>query len=168
VGVTSELLNLAGEYAVASQLTRRGHYAQLTFGNRKRTDILVDSAGGSLFRVEVKAKQGKEWLRVHAPRAGDFVILVDFQNKARRQPPDFYILNFSDWKGLVTAYKTANPDIEIDADYCVAWPDGWKGLNLTAEWVKQYEGGWDKLPGSSGHGTDEPYALEASDQQPTH
>ena len=41
-----ETLGLAAEFAVASELCRRGIYAQLTLGNRKRTDLLVDVEGG--------------------------------------------------------------------------------------------------------------------------
>ena len=49
-------LSLAGEYAVASELCRRGIYAQLTLGTRKKTDILADT-GTTMFKIEVKAKQ---------------------------------------------------------------------------------------------------------------
>jgi hypothetical protein len=146
--IPAELLNLAGEYAVASQLARLCHYAQLTFGNRKRTDILVDAANGTLFRVEVKAKQDREWLRVQAPRQGDFIILVDFQRKAREEPPEFYVLDFHDWVALVEAYRQRRPQIQVDELYCVRHPDGWVGLNLTVEWVRQHRSAWSKLPGT--------------------
>jgi hypothetical protein len=150
--VTRELFNIAGEYAVASQLARRGHYAQLTFGNRKRTDILVDSANESLCRIEVKAKQDREWPGVQAPRDGDFIILVDFQNKAIEQSPDFYILDFSDWKILVDTCKPLYPTMKVDPKtYCVTWcqPDNWRGLNPQVEDVKQHLEQWTKLPGAT-------------------
>ena len=41
--IPKDKLSLAGEYAVASELCRRGIYAQLTLGTRKRTDLLVDT-----------------------------------------------------------------------------------------------------------------------------
>lgn len=145
--IPPELLNLAGEYAVASQLCRLRHYAQLTFGNRKRVDIIVDAATGTLFRVEVKAKQDKEWLRVQAPRQGDFIILVDFQQMASEEPPGFYILNFSDWVSLVEAYREYDPQIQVDEGYCVRHPSGWEGLNLTLEWVREHHNAWAKLTG---------------------
>jgi hypothetical protein len=34
---SKELVGLAGEYAVASELCRRGYYSQLTLGNHKKT-----------------------------------------------------------------------------------------------------------------------------------
>ena len=54
-------LSLAAEYAVASELCRRGFYTQLTLANLKRTDLLVLAEDGNVARVEVKAKQGKKW-----------------------------------------------------------------------------------------------------------
>lgn len=54
--ISRENLSLAGEFAVASELCKRGIYAQLTLGNRKRTDLLVDN-GETLMRVEVKANK---------------------------------------------------------------------------------------------------------------
>lgn len=39
--LSKELLGLAGEYAVASELCKRGMYAQLTLGSHKHTDILI-------------------------------------------------------------------------------------------------------------------------------
>ena len=146
--IPADLLSLAGEYAVASQLTRMRHYAQLTFGNRKRTDILVDAANGSLFRVEVKSKQNREWPRVQAPVDGDFVVLVDFCDKSESELPDFYILNYKDWVALVEAYRAHHPKIHVDEAYCVRHPDGWTGLNVKVEWVKEHRGKWKKMPGT--------------------
>ncbi len=40
-GMKRENVNMAGEYAVASELCRRNLYAQVTLGKQKRTDILV-------------------------------------------------------------------------------------------------------------------------------
>jgi hypothetical protein len=59
--IAKETLGLAGEFAVASELCKRGIYAQLTLGNRKSTDLLVDVEDGGMVRVQVKSKQGNEW-----------------------------------------------------------------------------------------------------------
>lgn len=58
-----ETIGLAAEYAVAFELCRRGFYAQLTLGNHKKTDIIVEE-NKKLFRVSVKAKTGREWPKV--------------------------------------------------------------------------------------------------------
>jgi hypothetical protein len=148
--LAKEALNLAGEYAVASQLALLGHYPQLTYGNRKRADILVDS-GEKLFRVEVKAKQSDEWPGVQAPRQHDFLILVDFRGKAVESRPDFYVLNFEDWKELVEKTRLHWPKMQVDATtYCVSWKrDSWTGLNPQASDVQQHLERWEKLPKAS-------------------
>lgn len=90
--IAKEALSLAGEFAVASDSCRRGIYAQLTLGNRKRADLLVDS-DKRMIRVQVKAKQGREWPGVRGIYGkGIVLILVDYQNKTHTQRPDFYIL----------------------------------------------------------------------------
>lgn len=58
--ISKDILGLAAEFAVASELCRRNIYAQLTLGFRKRTDILVETERG-MSRIQVKGKQGKEW-----------------------------------------------------------------------------------------------------------
>ncbi|GAH85546.1 unnamed protein product, partial [marine sediment metagenome] len=58
--VAKDILGLAAEFAVASELCRRNIYAQLTLGLRKRTDLLIETERGML-RVQVKGKQAREW-----------------------------------------------------------------------------------------------------------
>ena len=92
---------LAGEYAVASELCRRGCYAQLTLGNHKKTDLLVERKG-KLFCVSVKAKKKSyTWPRVKGIEKGDILVFVDFQKKAADERPDFYILNVGNWVKLI-------------------------------------------------------------------
>src|SRR5262245_26880821 len=99
--LSKEMLGLAGEYAVASELCRRELYSQLTLGNHKRTDILVETAT-RVVRISVKAKQQNEWPAVNGPvRQDDFIVFVDFQNKNPEDKLDYYILNLNDWDQLV-------------------------------------------------------------------
>lgn len=53
--IPKEILDLAGEFAVASELCKRGIYAQLTLGIRKRTDLLVET-DASMLRIQIKSK----------------------------------------------------------------------------------------------------------------
>ena len=60
--IDKALLGLAGEYAVASEICRRCYHAQITFGRRKKTDVVaVNLDNGKVVLIEVKTKQGKEW-----------------------------------------------------------------------------------------------------------
>ena len=70
--LSSELLSLAGEYAVASELCRRGLYSQLTLGHHKRTDILIETEL-KMFRIQVKANR-----RVNGPQSQEFIAQATF------------------------------------------------------------------------------------------
>ena len=82
--IPKDLLALAGEHRVASELCRRGVFATITPGNRKQTDIyVVRDSTRRLLRIEVKASQHGRWVT----RIG--------QRKARKKsdynPPDFWV-----------------------------------------------------------------------------
>ncbi|TSA58313.1 MAG: hypothetical protein D4R39_00910 [Methylophilaceae bacterium] len=99
--INKESVGLAGEYAVASELCKRGFYAQLTLGNHKKTDLIVES-NNKLFRVSVKSKQGSTWPKVTGIWApGDLLVFVDFEGKSNDERPDFYVLGVDQWKSLV-------------------------------------------------------------------
>ena len=74
--IAKQTLGLAGEYAVASELCKRGIYAQLTLGNRKSTDLLLDVEDGGMLRVQVKSKQGNEWPACKGVACGNPEVLV--------------------------------------------------------------------------------------------
>ena len=143
--VTRDVLGLAAEYAVASELCRRGMYAQLTLGNYKRADILVDSATG-MRRVQVKAKQEKEWPGVHGiSKKADCLVLVDFQGKSLDESPDFYILGLRHWKRIIREEQSEIPELRVDQDLRVQYPDGWKGINLTVADVASAKSKWERV-----------------------
>lgn len=59
---SKSLLNLAGEFAVASELNRRRVHAAVTYGASKRADIFaIGNNGGRLVRVEVKCTDKGRW-----------------------------------------------------------------------------------------------------------
>ena len=75
-------LSIAAEYAVASELCRRGIYAQLTLGHQKRTDILVFSESGDMTRIEVKAKRGSDWPNCKGIFGSNaFLVFVDYKHR---------------------------------------------------------------------------------------
>jgi len=145
--IPKETLGLAGEFAVASELCKRGIYAQLTLGNRKSTDLLLDVEDGGMLRVQVKSKQGNEWPACRGVACGkpEALVLVDFQRKTDDQRPDFYILTGEDWKNVIDGtgfipkgWGTMKGDI-------FEYTDGFKGLNVKPEMVRRYAEQWDKI-----------------------
>jgi hypothetical protein len=146
-----ESLGLAAEYAVASELCRRGVYAQLTLGNRKRTDLLVDVEKGKMLRIQVKAKQGREWPAckgVYGPAL--VLVLVDYEKKELKDRPDFYILTPTDWKRFVQVEfvksgKVKNGDVTLDDELVPKYRDGWIGIGLRPEHVLRHKDKWEKV-----------------------
>jgi hypothetical protein len=142
-------LGLAGEYAVASELCRLQVWAQVTLGNYKTVDLLVVGHRRTV-TVQVKSKQGNAWPAVQGPPDLDhFIVLVDFKGKTGARP-DFYVLNHSDWSRVVSKVKQRRPDLKIDEDGRISYPDGWKGLNLTVDLVRRCKDKWEKLTRRAG------------------
>ena len=145
-----DVLGLAAEYAVASELCRRDRYAQLTLGNYKRADLLVDSSADT-YRVQVKAKQGRSWPGVQGiSRESDFLVLVDYYGKSLCEMPDYYVLAFSDWRRIVRAEARRVPSLQIDDNFRVRYVDGWKGINLKPDGVQRFKSAWQKITGEDG------------------
>jgi hypothetical protein len=149
--LSKDLLGLTGEHAVASELCWRGVYAQLTLGNRKKVDLLVD--GETLARIEVKAKQGRVWPSVKGIAPGDnnkFLVLVDFQGKSPGGRPDFYVLASTDWKPFLDKrmkdrVARGKPVGSIDRDHVWVAYSGWRGANISAEQARAFQESWDKI-----------------------
>jgi hypothetical protein len=143
--LTKELLGLAGEYAVASELCRRGLYAQLTLGHHKQTDVLVETEQRVL-RLSIKAKQVNEWPSVSGLyRPDDFLVLVDFEGKAVTDRPDFYVLGLEDWLQMVAEERKREPRILVDDENRITWPDGWRGVNIRVDRVLHAKEQWHKI-----------------------
>jgi len=153
------ILGVAGEFAVAAELCRRGMYAQLTLGHRKRTDLLVESEKRRMFRIEVKTKQGREWPNCRGIAADDsFLVFVDFENKPDTARPDFYILNVHEWQAFVKAeakrYEHKHPgrrvqitkdNVAICLDEVNRYNQPYTGSSVRPEKIKEYQEDWQKL-----------------------
>ena len=154
--LSKELLSLAGEYAVASELCKRSIYAQLALGHHKKTDILVETQY-QMLKIQVKAKQGNEWPSISGLYSDDDLLaLVDFKNKGEKERPDFYILNFADWKIMIKEEKQKYPEVQIDEQFKITYKDGWKGLNVKVSRVTKSKEQWNKITSkiSNNTGTD--------------
>jgi hypothetical protein len=150
-----EYLALAGEYAVASELCRRGIYAQLTLANRKRTDLLVQIRTGRMLNIQVKTKQKKYWVLVKGITGEDIVIVfVDYQNKQYNEMPDYYILNSNDWAKYVKygwlKERVLKGFYRIDEYNCPVHigkdkNENWKGVDIEPDELIKYKDKWDKI-----------------------
>src|ERR1700730_15096454 len=122
----SKNLNLAGEFAVATELCRRDIYAQLTLGNQKSVDLLAMSCERVLLPIEVKSKQIDEWANQRGiPPGAGFLIFVDFAGKKETDRPYFFVLSADDWRALAAKIiedeKKKHPEHEtpyLDENNC--------------------------------------------------
>ena len=150
--IEKETIGLAGEYAVASELCKRGYYAQLTLGHHKKTDLVVED-DEKLFRVSVKSKQGDQWPSVKGIwQKGDLIVLVDFKHKKSDERPDYYVLTVQDWKKVVKKLKRKlRGGAKIDKTNTLYWdpwkgnPKGWKGCAISVKDIQGYKDCWPKV-----------------------
>ena len=148
--VNKSLVGIAGEYAVASELCRRGVYAQLTLGNRKKVDLLLDGEK-EIARVEVKTKQGREWPGVKgiAPEDGlKFLVLVDLHGKGPDEKPEFYVICKDEWRPFLEQKlqdKLKSKAVKIDDQGVPHFSHGWIGTGIKTNEVSQFKNGWDKI-----------------------
>jgi len=153
--ISSEDLSLAGEYAVASELCRRGDYAQLTLGHRKKTDLLVETKAAKLLRIQVKTKQGEAWPLIKGICGNNIILVfVDYENKNLDQRPDFYILNPADWKNFVkhgwVGASISKGEYKLDDQNCPIHIDksgeaNWRGVNIEADEITKHREKWRKI-----------------------
>jgi hypothetical protein len=151
--ISKEHLSLAGEYAVASELCKRGIYAQLTLGTRKKTDLLVDTETVML-RIQVKAKQIDGWTCRGVFGEDIILVLVDYENKQLDQRPDFYILTSNDWENFVKPWLSdyiSEGKVVLDKENCPIWSgkkEGgrpFKGTWVGPANVAQHKECWGKI-----------------------
>jgi len=154
--LSREHLGLAAEFAVASELCRRGFYAQLTLGMHKSTDILIEGDQGML-RVQVKAKSGREWPNCAGISKRDFVlVLVDFAGKGTNERPDFYVLDFSDWIAVankeIELQCSRGREVVMDERNTPIWPkqitkngQPYRGISIKPSQVGIYKENWSKI-----------------------
>lgn len=148
--IAKDILGLAAEFAVASELGRRNIYAQLTLGLRKRTDLLIETERGML-RVQVKGKQAREWPGVKGIYGKDIILVfVDFERKTENERPDFYILTVEDWirlleEKLVSTGKVERGEVKITENNIPIWKDGYKGTGIRPQMISEHKEQWDKI-----------------------
>jgi hypothetical protein len=152
--IERDMLAIAAEFAVASELGRRNIYAQPTFGHLKKTDLLIMSEGGKVLRIEVKGLQGEQWPNCKGiPDRNSVMVLVDFAGKSEKDRPDFYILTLDDWRAFLKRLMIKKPGkrIEIDSENVPVWKTQikggkpYKGTGIKVTEVNQHKEKWEKI-----------------------
>ena len=151
--IDRDMVGLAAEFAVASELGRRNIYAQPTFGHQKRTDLLIFGKSGKLLRVEVKGKQSQQWPNCKGvPDENAILVLVDLAAKDNLVRPDFYVLTCDDWIEFVRKEIRKRPEkkIELDAENVPVWTTEvkggkpYRGIGIEVKDVSQHLERWER------------------------
>jgi hypothetical protein len=127
---------LAGEFLVAGELSRRGYSVSITIGNAKSIDLFASTRDGKTpFMVDAKATRTKtSWpIKPESVNENIFYIFVHLQTSngiKANIPPEYFIVKGNEIKvkGLIRPWKSM-PGIPYGA------------LNKD-----EYKERWDKLP----------------------
>jgi hypothetical protein len=132
----------AAQFAVASELCRRGYQVALTLGNHPTMDLMVVSPKGTPFFVDVKGQYKQNPWPVSPKDKGEelFYVLAfvpdpkDGQNRFTVLSQDEVNAHLA---GNNVKYRARKPERagKDDPMPCVS-----------ADYAKAHEGGWDKLP----------------------
>ena len=152
-------LNLAGEFAVASELNRRRVLSSVTYGASKSADIFALNRDMSrIVRVEVKATQHQKWpigdkaTKLTPSSADVFWVLVMLPGPVDGSPTNaqriahslrFFVLSAEE---LHTAWK--KPTEAYNERYLArhGTPYAKRAVpNVCLQDVEQYEGQWGKI-----------------------
>lgn len=152
-----QMVGLAAEFAVASELYRRDIRARPRLGHQKRTELLIYSEDDELLRIEVKGKQGREWPNCKGIYGSNVVmVLVDFAGKSELERPDFYILAVKDWidfvEGEIHKACAKGKRVELDDRNVPVWLDEvnaqgqpYRGMGIRPEQIQHHKEKWDKI-----------------------
>lgn len=132
-------LSMAGEYAVCSELSKRGWDVSITFGNAKATDIILHLPGGTYRRIEVKTSQ-----------TGRFVtnFFQKYYDKTLNNHPDYWVLVYIDKNGQMHFYILTHEelgDIQMKRNGMTTWEKVNGCDNVLLRDLAVHEDRWDKI-----------------------
>ena len=153
--IPTDLLSLAGEYRVCSELIKRGVFATITYGNRKSVDLyaLGDRKQPAL-KIEVKTNQTSKGDFVtgitqkglfDSPDAPDFWVLFQIRPKEDGEFKErFFVLTHKEICKIQAAVNQVYSDGYVKRKG--RQPDLSKGVdNVTVADVEKHEDEWDKI-----------------------
>ena len=153
--IEKPLLGLAAEFLAASELCCRNMYAQLTLGEKKRTNILVETEEG-MIRLQVKGKQSSSWPNYTGVYGDELLILVDNNGKSENERPDFYILTSEDWKATLEEVhkdRLRTGKVIIDEHNVPIWPrqigkngKPYNSHSIVPREVERFKEKWERIP----------------------
>jgi hypothetical protein len=132
------------QFAVASELSKRGYQVALTLGNHPTVDLMVVSPSGKHFLVDVKGQYSRNfWPVKRAPKRDDlFYVLAYVPDSAANQ---FFVMTQEQVEKAIEANTSAW--LARKAAKGITEPaniDSFTGVEDVA--ARQHENAWDVLP----------------------
>ena len=137
-----DLLSLCGEYAVASELCKRGYNASITYGNAKAVDVIVfDDTTSTFKRIEVKTSRNdrfvtsffqKYYLNNNNKTHPDYWIIVRVDDDKNH----FYVLTHDEMARAQMSNNKIN-------EWWIEKPTGVDNVSL--KHIEMYENKFDKI-----------------------
>ncbi len=132
-------LNLAGEYGVCAELSKRGIPCSLTYGNAKAADVIVFGMQErkTCYVVEVKTSKSTRFVTGFFQKYGD---------KNKQPHPDFWVIVYIDSE-LVSHYHILTHEemgqVQMERNKMTEWEPAPKGCdNVLLQHIQQFEGKW--------------------------
>lgn len=133
----------AAQFAVASELCKKGYEVALTMGNHPTADIMVYSPAGKAFVIDVKGQYRRNWwvVREKPARQDAFYVFAFVPDSGDNR---FFILTQAEVnKGIrdefdnvrARAVKNGRSTDKVESFPCVAF-----------KWAEPHEDQWIKLP----------------------
>jgi hypothetical protein len=130
----------AAQFAVASELVKRGYEVAFTMGNHPKKDLLVVSPSGAPFAIDVKGLHDKTNFSVSSrPSITDlFYVLVHVPTGAANS---FFVLTHAEVNECIEsateAWRAKNdvPTTTVDTWPIIKWAD-----------AQRFKDAWDKFP----------------------
>jgi hypothetical protein len=136
---TKYLISLSGEYGVCSELAKRGILSNITLGNLKATDIIINSIeDAKIYTIEVKTSITGRFV------TGFFQKYYSNDKKG----PDYWVLthldkNYQSRYFILTHQEMAN--IQMQRNGMSEWRKINGVDNVLLKQVIEYENCWDKI-----------------------
>ena len=133
----------AGQFGIATELTRRGYLVALTLGNTPDTDLLCQHIDGrSPFSLQIKSLSSKTYFLIGSFTAGspDDLFGLVFVPPAPDQPLELYIATRDELHRAAVDYKPKRRRLPEGQPYR-PFTDG-----VPYQGVAPFRDRWDKLP----------------------
>ncbi len=130
-------LNLAGEYAVCSELAKRKITANITYGNYKAVDIIIVDKNQKAYTIEIKTTMSNR-------------VVTGFFQKYHTQNtphPDFWVIVRIDENSLTSKFYILTHEEMAKVQMSRNKMDSWHSVtgvdNVLIQHIEKYENCWE-------------------------